>query len=322
MKLVTGGAGFLGSHLVDALVARGDPVRVLDNLSAGRRAFLQERLDEGQVEFQRGDVFRPPDLKRALQGVDDVYHFAADPDVRQGIRDPWNNFNQGAVATFRVLDAMRASGARRFIFASSSTVYGEAKQLPTREEYGPMLPASAYGASKLAAEGLTAAFAQTYGLQAWVFRFANVVGPRLTHGALYDFAAKLKRNPKRLQILGDGSQEKSYMSTSDCVRGVLHGVRAGRDRVQAYNLGSRTTTRVRRLAEILVQELGLAGVQFQFTGGSRGWAGDVPRMRLDISRMIALGWQPQHTSDEAVRLCARWLAAQQPARARSKARIK
>lgn len=308
LKLVTGGAGFIGSHVVDALVARGQPVRVLDDLSTGRRDFIGEHLRRKRVQFQKGDVLRPAANRRALEGVDEVWHLAADPDVRAGIRDPRANYRDGTVATFEVLEAMRRNDARRLVFASSSTVYGEATTLPTPEDYGPCLPISPYGASKLAAEGVVSAFVGTYGFQAWVFRFGNVVGPRLTHGVVYDFHRALRRTPKRLRILGDGRQAKSYLSTQDCVEGMLHAVDRARNPLNLYNLASESATTVTRIAEILVEEHHLKGVRFEYTGGERGWAGDVPRMQLSVDRMAALGWRPRHTSEDAVRLAAQWIA--------------
>jgi len=308
MKLVTGGAGFIGSHVVDALVSHGAGVRVLDDFSTGRKAFIQRHVTAKRVDLVRGDVLKPATVQRSLRGVDEVWHLAADPDVRGGVKDPRSNLRDGTQATLEILDAMRRSDARRFIFASSSTVYGEADVMPTPEDYGPCLPISPYGASKLAAEGLASAWAGTYGLQVWIFRFGNVVGPRLTHGVIHDFHKALKRDPKRLRILGDGRQEKSYLSAQDCVEGMLHGVGHAEKRVNVYNLASRSATTVTRIAQIVTQAHGLKGVRFEYAGGERGWAGDVRRMRLAIDRMAGLGWRPQHTSEEAVQQAADWVA--------------
>jgi UDP-glucose 4-epimerase len=308
VKLVTGGAGFIGSHVVDALVARGAKVRVLDNLSTGRRAFLETHLRAKRIQLQRGDVLRPAADRLALRGVDEVWHLAADPDVRGGVRDPRSNYRDGTVATFEVLEAMRRTDARRLVFASSSTVYGEPSVLPTPEDYGPCLPISPYGASKLAAEAIVSAFVGTYGFQAWIFRFGNVVGPRLTHGVIYDFHKALKRDPKRLKILGDGRQEKSYLSTQDCVEGMLHAVDRATAPVNVYNLASESATTVTRIAQVVAEAHGLARVRYEYTGGDRGWAGDVRRMRLSVDRMAGLGWRPRHTSEEAVQLAAEWIA--------------
>lgn len=309
MKLVTGGAGFIGSQLVDALVARGDDVVVLDDFSTGRHDFLKHANSRGNLKVIRGDCGDAATLKKSLRDVDEVWHMAADPDVRAGILRPWSNFRDGAVLTFRVLDGLRKSDVKRFVYASSSTVYGEASVRPTPEEYGPLLPVSPYGASKLAGEAIVSAFVGTFGVQAWVFRFGNVVGSRLTHGVIFDFAERLRADPKRLHILGDGKQSKAYLSSPDCVAGMLHGVDTSRDPINVYNLASGTTTSVDRIAQIVIEELGLKDVEFTYSGGDRGWKGDVPVMDLAIERIQELGWEPKHSSDEAVRMAAKSVAA-------------
>lgn len=314
MKLVTGGAGFIGSHVVDGLVARGDRVRVLDNLSTGDRSFIAEHLKAKRVELVRGDVRKPADDRRALRGVDEVWHLAADPDVRGGAARPSRAFRADAIATVELLEAMRKGDARSIVFSSSSTVYGEAETMPTPESYGPCLPISAYGASKLAAEAIIAAYCGAYGFRAWMFRFGNVVGPRLTHGVIYDFHQALAREPSRLTILGDGRQEKSYLSTADCVGGMIHGREHATAAVNVLNLATHEATDVRRIAEVVVEEHGLKQVRFEFTGGDRGWAGDVRKMRLSIAAMERLGWTPKASSEDAVRAAARWIAQRPSAR--------
>lgn len=308
VKLVTGGAGFIGSHLVDALVAHGEDVRILDDFSTGRSEFIAAAANTRRVKVVKGDCGDAATLKTVLKDVDEVWHMAADPDVRAGIQDPWSNFSDGAVLTFRVVDAMRKADVRRFIYASSSTVYGEAQKRPTPEDYGPLMPASPYGASKLAGEAITSAFVGTFGFQAWIFRFGNVVGPRLTHGVIFDFAQRLRKNPRRLEILGDGRQNKAYLSAVDCVGGMLHGTQTAREPLNILNLSSGTTTSVDDIAQIVVDAMGLDDVKFVYTGGDRGWKGDVPVMDLDISRMRNLGWRPEHTSREAVRQAAESVA--------------
>jgi UDP-glucose 4-epimerase len=304
VKLVTGGAGFIGSHLVDALVARGDDVVVLDNLTTGRAEFLKDAESTKRVKLVKGDCGDAATLRRALKDVDTVYHMAADPDVRAGIKDPWSNFSDGAVLTFRVIDAMRRADVSKFVYASSSTVYGEATVRPTPENYGPLMPASPYGASKLAGEAIVSAFVGTFGFRAWIFRFGNVVGPRLTHGVVFDFAQRLAKDPRRLEILGNGRQNKAYLSATDCVSGILHGEKSKSEPLNILNLASGTTTNVDDIARIVVEAMGLDGVKFSYTGGDRGWKGDIPVMDLDISRMRMLGWRPRHTSEEALRQAA------------------
>lgn len=308
MKLVTGGAGFLGSHVVDGLVARGDNVVVLDDLSGGHRAFLASHLSSRRIDFHKADLFNARLLKKALAGVTEVWHLAADPNVRGGLLEPQRILRQDAEATFVLLEAMRTADVRRLLFTSSSTVYGEATKIPTPEGYGPLLPISVYGAAKLASEAAISSYAATYGLQAWIFRLGNVVGPRLTHGVIYDFHRALDHNEQELTILGDGRQEKSYLSAEDGVRAMLHARDFSNASVNLFNLASKDRTNVRRIAELVCAARGLRNVRFHFTGGPRGWPGDVPRMGLRIERLERIGWKPKHSSEEAVRIAARTLA--------------
>ncbi len=308
VKLVTGGAGFIGSHLTDALIQAGGDVVILDNFATGRKEFLDASAKTKRLKIIKGDCNEPGDLKRALKDVDEVWHMAADPDVRAGIKDPWSNFSDGAVLTFRVLEAMRKADVSRFVYASSSTVYGEAKVRPTPEHYGPLMPVSPYGASKLAGEAIVSAFVGTFGFRSWIFRFGNVVGPRSTHGVIYDFANRLRKDPRRLEILGNGRQNKAYLSSHDCVSGMVHGLKATQEPLNILNLASGTTTSVDDIAQMVVKAMGLEDVKFAYTGGDRGWKGDVPVMDLDISRMHMLGWRPKHTSHEAVRQAAESVA--------------
>ncbi|MHB8633799.1 MAG: NAD-dependent epimerase/dehydratase family protein [Thermoplasmatota archaeon] len=308
--LVTGGAGFIGSHLVEALVASGVQVRVLDNLSSGRPEHL-EGVRDG-IEFLEGDVAHPATLDLALKGVDEVWHLAANPEVRTGATDPAGHFQANVEATFAVLEGMRRAKVKRILFTSTSTVYGRATVIPTPESYGPLLPISVYGACKLACEALIASYAGTFGFEGILFRFANVVGERSTHGVTYDFMAKLRANPKKLHILGDGTQNKSYVSVSDTVSAMLFAARRPRRGVVlAYNIGSLDSIPVTTVADIVVQVLGIAPPRYEFGGGASdgaGWAGDVKEMRLGVESLTTLGWRPRDTSSEAIRVAAQWLA--------------
>ncbi|MGQ0535870.1 MAG: NAD-dependent epimerase/dehydratase family protein [Methanobacteriota archaeon] len=303
--LVTGGAGFIGSHLVDALLARGDEVVVVDDLSSGSEGNLSAAT--GAVEFVKGDVLDTKLMRKALQGVGQVHHLAANPDVRLATEEPEMDLRRGALATFKLLEAMRAAKVRRIAYASSSTVYGEATVLPTPEDYGPLLPASVYGAGKLACEGMLAAHAASFGFTVHIFRFANIIGPRGAHGILTDFLAKLAKDPKELEILGDGKQEKSYMLVGECVDAWLHCVEHATGPVNVVNLGSGDQVDVSRIAEVVCKERGLSGVRFRYTGGVRGWPGDVPRMFLATERLGKLGWGPATTSEDAIRTSVRAL---------------
>ncbi len=307
MDLVTGGAGFIGSHVVDSLVAQGKSVRVLDNFSSGREEFLAHHKSTTNVEIFRADLLDPESVKNAMQGINTVHHLAANPDIRLGTEVTDTDLRQGTVATYNVLEAMRCEGVSRISFASSSAIYGEASIMPTPETYGPVKPISLYGASKLASEALITAWCGTFGAKAWVHRFANIVGPRGTHGVIFDFIHKLKNDPTRLEVLGNGLQEKSYMSAEDCVRAMVHLVGNTSEDVNLYNLGTGDTCSVRRIAEIVVEESGLEGVSIEYTGGDRGWAGDVPKTSLDVEYLLSTGFVPEMQSEAAIRHTARAL---------------
>ncbi|MEE3270088.1 MAG: NAD-dependent epimerase/dehydratase family protein [Candidatus Thermoplasmatota archaeon] len=301
MEFVTGGAGFIGSHLVDRLVSEGKSVKVLDNFSSGRMEFLSHHEGSGIVEVVKADLLDPEAVRRAMCGVDVVHHMAANPDIRLGTTVTDTDLKQGTVATYNVLEAMRLEDVGEISFSSSSAVYGEADIMPTPETYGPIKPISLYGASKLASEALITAWCGTFGAKSWIHRFANIVGPRGTHGVIYDFIHKLKSNPSRLEVLGDGMQEKSYMSAHDCVQAMVHLIDNTDSDVNLYNLGTGDTCSVRRIAEIVVEESGLEGVSIEYTGGDRGWAGDVPKTSLDVESLFSTGFRPEMKSEAAIR---------------------
>lgn len=300
--LVTGGAGFIGSHLIDRLVARGDDVVVIDNLSSGDVGFIQPHIDNGRVRLVEGDICNPADVGRAMaMEIDCVFHLAANPDIRLGTRITDTDLQQGTVATYNILEAMRLNDVGRIVFASSSVVYGEDAPLPTPEDHGPCMPISLYGASKQAGEGLISSWVGTFGLQAWIFRFANIIGARGTHGVIFDFIHKLKNDPTRLEVLGNGLQEKSYMEVGDCVDAMLHVMSNAHQPLNLFNLGSHDTASVRRIAEIVVEVTGCADARIEYTGGDRGWAGDIPRARLGIDKMLQTGFDVTMNSEEAIR---------------------
>lgn len=302
--LVTGGAGFIGSHIVDRLLEEGWRVIVIDNFSTGRFENVEQAFKTGRLRIIIGDA-KTIDLLGEESSVEHVFHFAANPDVRE--TSPSIHFQENIVATFNMLEYARRAGVKMFVFASSSTVYGDASKIPTPEDYGPLKPISLYGAAKLAAEGLVSSYCHTFGMKGVSLRLANVVGPRLTHGVVHDFINKLLNNPTRLEILGDGSQSKSYIWVGDCVEAVLHVLKhAGASRYEVYNIGSEDWVTVSEIADMVVESMGLRSVEKVFTGGvenGRGWIGDVKLMSLDISRIKATGWRPRHTSREAVKLC-------------------
>jgi len=305
--LVTGGAGFIGSHLIDRLVSRGDKVVVLDNLSSGKIEFIQNHIDSGSVELIEGDLTVLEDVLNVMDGIECVFHLAANPDIRLGTRVTDTDLNQGTIATYNIVESMRRCGVKKIVFASSSVVYGEDAPMPTPENHGPCMPISLYGASKQAGEGLISSWVGTFGLQAWIFRFANIIGERGTHGVIFDFIHKLKADPSRLEVLGNGLQEKSYMEVGDCVDGILHVMEKSNDKLNLFNLGSHDTASVRKIAQIVVEETGCIDASIEYTGGDRGWAGDIPRAMLGIDKMLSTGYDVGYNSEDAIRHTAKCL---------------
>ena len=297
--VVTGGAGFIGSHLVDALVARGERIIVIDSLCAGSRDHLAGHLAAGTVNLLPCDLLGDG-WQHELDGAERIWHLAADPDVRMSSVSPESQIRNNIMATFRVLEAMRDGSASEIFFTSTSTVYGDAMVLPTPEDYTPLEPISVYGASKLACEALIASYCHTYGMKGWVYRFANIIGSRSGHGVLHDFIGKLRKNPCRIEILGDGTQSKSYLLVDECVDAMLFAAEYAKDRYNVFNIGSEDWVNVTTIAQIVCEELGLRNVTYHYTGGSRGWVGDVPKMQLAIDRIKRLGWSPKRGSCESV----------------------
>lgn len=304
--MVTGGAGFIGSHLVDKLSEKHE-VKVYDNLSSGKIEFIEKHMNKKNFEFVKADLLDLETLKRETRDIDLVYHVAANPDVKLGAKDTKIHFEQNVRTTYNLLEAMRINDIRDIIFTSTSTVYGEAKTIPTPEDYGPLIPISLYGASKLAAEAFITSYAHTFGMKAVIFRFANIVGPRSTHGVIYDFIMKLRRNPRELEILGDGTQSKSYLYVKDCIDAIIFGYEHRKEDVEIFNIGSEDRINVRKIADIVVEEMNLRNVKYKFTGGKRGWKGDVPKMLLSIEKIKNYGWKPKYNSEESVRLTVRHL---------------
>jgi UDP-glucose 4-epimerase len=312
--LVTGGAGFIGSHLVDRLMQTGIFVRVVDNLSSGSLENVKAWIGNPRFEFIRGDLKELAVAHKSVEGVEVVFHLAANPEVRVGEVDPSVHFRENLLVTFNVLEAMRESkSAKVIVFFSSSTIYGEPEEFPTCEDYGPLLPISVYGASKLGCESLISSYCHMFGLRGVIFRLANIVGGRATHGVIVDFIQKLGRNPKELKILGDGNQSKSYLHVKDFVDAVFLAFRSFLNDgkvVEVYNVGSFDQVDVKRIAEIVSEEMGLQDVKFKFTGGvdgGRGWRGDVKTMLLSADKLLSLGWRSKLNSEEAVRLSCREL---------------
>lgn len=306
--LVTGGAGFIGSHVVDALVASGTRVTVLDNFTTGRRRNLEHHGGLPAVQIIEADVLDGPALAQAMEGCDAVFHFQANADVRGGPDRTRIDLEQNTIATWNVLEASRLAGVRDFVFASSATVYGEPTVFPTPERYAP-IQTSLYGASKLACEALIQAYSEYFGLRSLVFRFVSWVGERYSHGVVVDFVKKLRANPTSLEILGDGSQRKSYLHVEDGLAGVFAAFERSTARSAVFNLGHDEVMPVTEVATIVASEMGLRDVEWRFTGGARGWLGDSPFVQLDTAAIRSLGWQPRIPIEEGIRRTVRHLLA-------------
>ncbi|WP_437300733.1 NAD-dependent epimerase/dehydratase family protein [Sorangium sp. So ce426] len=307
-SFVVGGAGFIGSHLTDRLVERG-PVTIYDNLSVGRRAFVASHLASGRATLVEADALDLERLTEAMAGHDLVVHLAANPEARWGLARTRLDLDQGTIATYNVLEAMRRTAVSRLIFSSSGTVYGDTARRCAEGDLGA-LPISLYGASKLAGEALISAYVECFGLTAWIYRFGNVVGPRGTHGAALDFLKKLRDRRTELEVLGDGRQSKPYLDVRDCVEGMLFGFDQARERLNIHNLAPEDATSVSRIAELCVAASPYPDAVIRYQGGERGWPGDVPRSRMDPGKLAALGFRVRHTSDEAVRMAVEALASE------------
>jgi UDP-glucose 4-epimerase len=309
---VTGCAGFIGSHMVDALLQNDNDVVGVDNLSAGKVNFLSEAQRTGRFRFIPLDLLND-DIVPAMDGCDVVFHFAANPDVRQGPSNTRTHFDQNIEVTFKLLEAMKDLKVKNIAFPSTSTVYGEATQIPTMENYGPLVPISIYGASKLACEALIASYAYTFDMEAVLYRFANVVGSRSTHNVIHDFIHKLEKDRTRLEILGaEPGTNKSYVHVSDCVEGMLIGAESASSRVEIYNIGSEDTLDVKGIADSVVSGMGLTDVRYDWTGGvqgGRGWIGDVKLMRLDVEHLKSKGWAPKCNSAQSIQRAVREILA-------------
>ena len=298
--LVTGGGGFIGSHLVERLIDLGNNLVVLDK-SAPRRESFEMHHDRSSVEFHQVDLLADP-INDYFDGIEEVWHLAANPDVRVALENTKLDLEQNILVTFRVLEAMKENQVKKILFTSTSTVYGEAALIPTPENYGPPTPISFYGATKLACEALISAYCHTFDMRTVIFRLANIIGPRSTHGVIHDFLQKLRKNPDQLEILGDGSQKKSYLYIEDCLDAMQLAARASqRQGVNIYNIGSEDWITVKEIAGILCKQMGLRP-KFKFSGGKRGWKGDVPLMRLDIRKIKSVGWTPTYGSRKSVEI--------------------
>lgn len=297
--LVTGGAGFIGSNMVDELSGNNE-LTIVDNLSNVDDRYIKKYEGKKGFRFINADIADEDALSR-VEPQDMVIHLAANSDVRGGSKDPVVDFVNNVQGTMLILEFMRRTDTPEILFASSSTVYGEAAVLPTPEDYGPYMPISSYGASKMSGEGFISSYSHYYGIRGTIFRFANIVGKNSTHGVIFDFINKLRKNSEELEILGDGTQRKSYLHVSDCVGSMLY-IHEKSARTDIYNLGNRETTSVMKIADYVVKEMGLKNVKYNMKPGKdgRGWKGDVKIAQLKVDKMFSTGWKNKFNSDESV----------------------
>lgn len=312
--MVTGGAGFIGSYLADELLKRNCEVTVMDDFSAGKMDNIKHLVKNPLLKVVKEDLKHPRQLDKVVGETDLIFHLAANPEVRVGETEPNVHFEENVIATFNLLEAMRRTrGEKTLLFTSTSTVYGDASQVPTPEDYGPCVPISTYGGSKLASEALITSYMHTFNHKGLILRLANVIGPRSNHGVIYDFIMKILRNSEELEILGDGRQEKSYLYITDLISAIMHLTErsvGSRGKTEIYNVGSQDKITVKDIAKLVAKEMGCSRLRYKFTGGvdgGRGWKGDVKNMQLSIQKIVSSGWQPEYSSRQAVELAVRGL---------------
>jgi len=302
--LVTGGAGFIGSHLVENLLTQGHYILVIDNFSTGKRENLI--LGNNKIKTIEGDLRNLKFVLKNVKDVDLVFHLVANYSVELSSKDPIFDFTSNAVTTLNLLEAMRKNDIKNLVFTSSSTVYGESEKFPIPEN-AELRPISNYGASKVCAEAYIHSFSKLYSINGLILRYANIIGPRSEHGVVPDFVRKLKENNKKLQILGNGKQQKSYLYISDCLDASLIALKHFKKGFDAFNVGSEEWANVNEIARIVCDEMGLKNVKFEYTGGERGWEGDVKKFLLDVSKIKKLGWKPKYNTEQSLRKTVEWL---------------
>lgn len=308
--VITGGAGFIGSHIVDRLLSKGHDVVCIDNFRTGKRENITHNMRNKNFELVINDLKNIETLVDIFKGSEAVFHFAANADIRGGVEDTKRDLELNTIVTYNVLEGMRLGKVEKIVFASSSAVYGEPELFPTPEDYHLVIT-SLYGASKLACEALISAYCHSFGFQAWIFRLAGAIGKRHSHGVILDFVNKLKRNPRGLEIIGNGEQVKSFIEIGDCVDGIMFAYENAKESINICNIGTDEDIKIKKLATIVADELGLKNVKFHYTGGIRGWVGDAPIVRLSIEKIKKLGWEPKVNIEEAIRMTVRWLVGKQ-----------
>ncbi|HPF99730.1 MAG TPA: NAD-dependent epimerase/dehydratase family protein [Kiritimatiellia bacterium] len=307
---LTGGAGFIGSHVVDILLPQGYHVTVYDNLSNGRREFIEPHFGKSNFKFVQADCLDLDRLMAEMKGHDLIWHLAANTDIIGSHDNPIRDLKDCTMATVHVLESMRKLGIKPLLFSSTGAVYGDlCTDASVSEAAGPLLPVSTYGAGKIGSEAFISSFCHVYGLRAWMYRFGNVIGARMTHGVIYDFINKFRQNPKELLIRGDGRQEKNYFLVEECIDGMAYGFRSipmNDDKpCDVFNLGTTTISKVTYIAEVIREEMGLKDAKLTIEGTKKAWPGDQPRVHFTVDKINALGWRTKHTSDESVRIAVR-----------------
>lgn len=306
--LVTGGAGFIASHLTEFLVSQGHEVTVLDNLSTGKVKHLDSVIDK--ITFVDGDIRDYALVDNLVPGVEMVFHFCCYSDIQQAFKTPEIYVDQNVLGCFNLLQTMRKYGVKKIAFPSSTTVLGNVRVAPTPETYGPLQPINMYGAGKLACEAIISGYVHAYEMQAWIFRFVNMIGGRMDHGAIFDFVRKIKNDPTKLQILGDGTSHRSFMLVDDCVSAIWHSIQNLNDTVNLIHIGNQDQINITRAAELTIQAMGLKDVKLEYTGSAVGWKGDVPTNYIATETLDRLGWKAERDSSGAVLEAARRLAAE------------
>lgn len=299
---ITGGAGFIGSTLVDKLlIDEKNEVTIFDNFISGQMSYIEKYEKNNKFKIIKGDLLDLNAIKQAVKNHDFVFHFAANPDIAKAMYETDIDLKHTVIATYNLLESMRLGNVKKIAYSSGSGVYGDVGETPTAEDFGPLKPTSIYGASKLGAEGLISAFCYMFEMQAWIFRLGNVVGTNQTHGVGYDFIKKLKKDPKKLVILGDGKQSKSYVHVSDVLDAMFFTMQKSHDVVNIFNVATGDYITVNEIAEIVIKEMNLKDIKIEYTGGSKGWKGDVPVVRFNLDKIYKLGWKPKYNSKEAIK---------------------
>lgn len=298
---ITGGAGFIGSTMVEKLIKDpGNEIVVYDNFLTGKNEYVEKHLTNKRFKLIKGDLLDLPFLKESIRGCDTVFHFAANADIAKAMIETDLDLKLTVIVTYNLVEAMRLNNVKKIVYSSGSGVYGDVGYTETPEDFGPLLPTSMYGASKLGAEGIISAFCHMFDMQSWIFRFANVIGENQTHGVGFDFIRKLKQDPKKLLILGDGTQSKSYIHVEDVLGAIMHVFERTNETVNVFNVATGDYMTVNEIADVVVKEMGLQNVHYEYTGGKRGWKGDVPIVRFNLNKIKKLGWECKYSSKEAL----------------------